>query len=209
MTSEVFIQGKPTHCKGCGRQLRSNNTVGYCQRTAECRRVYKRLQSGRLRAISRIDRECENCGSRLRSDNRSGYCNASECHRIRERVRAQLKRTNNLEELRTYDREYKRSHRAQTALVRAKRRALKCGVPFSLTIEVLPTIPDFCPVLGVPFVCGEGRAVPESLTLDRIDPALGYVPGNVMWLSHRANAMKQDASLELLQQFARWALTLR
>jgi hypothetical protein len=30
-----------------------------------------------------------------------------------------------------------------------------------------------------------------------------------MWLSRRANAMKQDASLEQLQQFARWALTLR
>ena len=209
MTSGVFIQGKPTYCMGCGRQLRSNNTIGYCQQTAECRRVYKRLQSARLRAISRIDRECENCGSRLRSDNRSGYCNAPDCHRIWERVRAQLKRINNPEDYRTYSREYKRSHRTQTALIRAKRRAYKCGVPFSLTIEVLPPIPDICPVLGIPFACGEGRPVPESLSLDRIDPALGYVPGNVMWLSHRANAMKQDASLEQLQQFARWALTLR
>jgi hypothetical protein len=124
-------------------------------------------------------------------------------------VRTQQRRTNNPEAYRTYDREYRRSHRAQTALVRAKRRAPKCGVPFNLTIEDLPPIPDICPVLGVPLVCGEGRVVPESLTLDRMDPSLGYVRGNVMWLSHRANAMKQDASLEQLQQFARWALTLR
>lgn len=209
MTSEVFIQSEPTRCRGCGRQLRSRNTVGYCQQAAECHRTYKRLQSANLRAISRVDRGCQNCGSRLRSDNRSGYCNAPDCHRIWERVRAQQRRANNPEDYRTYDREYKRSHRAQTALVRAKRRALKCGVPFNLTIEDLPPIPDICPVLGVPFVCGEGRVVPESLTLDRIDLALGYVRGNVMWLSHRANAMKQNASLEQLQQFARWASTLR
>jgi len=124
-------------------------------------------------------------------------------------MRARLRRTEDPDDFRTYDREYKRSHRAQTAVIRAKRRALKCGVPFSLTIGDLPPIPEVCPVLGVPFECGEGHPVPESLTLDRIDPALGYVRGNVMWLSRRANAMKQDASLEQLQQFARWALTLR
>jgi hypothetical protein len=209
MTGNIFLQGKPAHCQGCGRQLRSGNTIGYCQGTPECRRIYKRIQSARLRAASRINAECENCGSRLRSDNRSGYCNAPECHQIWERVRAQLRRTDDPDNYRAYNREYKRSHREQTALIRAKRRALKCGVPFRLTIELLPPIPDTCPVLGVPFACGEGRPVPESLTLDRIDPDLGYVPGNVMWLSHRANAMKQDASLEQLQQFARWALTLR
>jgi len=209
MTSAVFIQSESIYCRGCGRQLRSNNTVGYCQQTTECRRAYKRLQSASLRAISRVDRDCQNCGSRLRSDNRSGYCNAPNCHRIWERVRSQQRRTNNSERYRTYAREYKRSHRVQTALSRAKRRALNSGVPFNLTIEDLPPIPDICPALGVPFVRGEGRVVPESLTLDRIDPAMGYVRGNVMWLSHRANAMKQDASLKQLQQFARWALTLR
>jgi hypothetical protein len=209
MTSAVFIQGKSTYCRGCGRQLRSNNTVGYCQQTVECRRVYKRIQSAKLRALSLVDHECQNCGSRIRSDNRSGYCNAPDCHRIWERVRSQLRRTDNPEHYRTYSREYKRSHRAQTALISAKRRARKCGVPFNLTIDDLPPIPDICPVLGVPLVCGEGRIVPESLSLDRIDPALGYVRGNVMWLSNRANSMKQDASLEQLQQFARWALTLR
>jgi hypothetical protein len=166
-------------------------------------------QSESTQAISRASRGCQNCGSRLRSDNQSGYCNSPGCHRIWERVRARQRRASSPNEHRTYDREYRRSHRAQTALVRAKRRALKRGVSFSLTIEDLPPIPDICPVLGVPFVCGEGSVVPESLTLDRIDPTLGYVRGNVMWLSHRANAMKQDASFEQLQQFARWALTLR
>ena len=199
----------PTHCQGCGRQLRSNNSVGYCQQTLECRRAYKRLQSSRLRAISRIERDCQNCGFRLRSDNLSGYCNAPECKLIRERLRSRLRRADKPGDHRVYQRKYKRAHREQTALVRARRRAVKSGVAFSLTAADLPPVPDSCPALGVPFQCGDGHPMPESLTLDRINPALGYVPGNVIWLSHRANAMKQDATLEQLQRFAHWALKLR
>lgn len=209
MASEEYTQNISTHCQGCGRKLRSNNTVGYCQQTSECRRAYKRLQSSRLRAASRTERYCQNCGTRLRSDNLSGYCNATECHSIWERLRAQIRRLDKPEEHRVYQRQYKRAHREQTALVRARRRAAKLGVAFSLTAEDLPPVPDFCPALGLRFQCGDGRPVPESLTLDRINPALGYVPGNVMWLSLRANAMKQDASLEQLQKFAYWALKLR
>lgn len=40
---------------------------------------------------------------------------------------------------------------------------------------------------------------PESPTLDKIIPALGYVPGNVWVISHRANTIKSDASLEELK----------
>lgn len=209
MAPEKYAQNAPTHCQGCGRQLRSNNTVGYCQQTPECRRTYKRLQSSRLRAISRIERHCQNCGSRLRSDNLSGYCNAPECQLIWERLRGRLRRADKPEDHRVYQRKYKRSHREQTALVRARRRAVKSGIVFNLTTADLPPVPDYCPALGVPFQRGDGRPVPESLTLDRINPALGYVPGNVMWLSHRANAMKQDATIEELHRFARWVLTLQ
>jgi len=92
--------------------------------------------------------------------------------------------------------------------VGAKRRAKSSGVPFKLTEADLPPIPDRCPVFGAVFKYSDGRVVPESLTLDRIVPALGYVPGNVIWLSHRANAMKQDATIEELHRFAQWALKL-
>jgi hypothetical protein len=64
-------------------------------------------------------------------------------------------------------------------------------------------------VFGTVFKFGDRQVLPESLTLDRIVPAMGYVPGNVMWLSHRANAMKQDATIEELHRFARWVLSLR
>jgi hypothetical protein len=40
------------------------------------------------------------------------------------------------------------------------------------------------------------KAAPNSPTIDRIDPRLGYVPGNVHVVSHRANRIKNNATLE-------------
>lgn len=68
------------------------------------------------------------------------------------------------------------------------------GIPFALKEADLPPIPAVCPALGVPFSTG-----PFQLTLDRIDNEAGYVPGNVQWLSRRANAIKSDASLHELE----------
>jgi hypothetical protein len=44
-----------------------------------------------------------------------------------------------------------------------------------------------------------GDASPE---LDRIVPSLGYVKGNVLVVSRRANRIKTDATVEELQQVA-------
>ena len=196
-------------CKCCGRQLTSNNPVGYCQQTAACRRAYMRMQNPKLLMLSDVERECQACGSRLRADNVSGYCNAPECRRIWERLRGRLRRADVREYQRNYQRVYRKVHPEWDTLIRAKSRAKSLGVPFSLIEADLPPIPDCCPVFGTAFKRGDGRVVPESLTLDRINPVLGYVPGNVMWLSHRANAMKQDATIEELHKFARWVLNLQ
>lgn len=69
-------------------------------------------------------------------------------------------------------------------------------MPFSLTLGEV-TIPDRCPVLGIPLVQKRGRQGPgpNSPTLDRIIPELGYVPGNVVVISNRANRLKSDATI--------------
>jgi len=41
-----------------------------------------------------------------------------------------------------------------------------------------------------------------SPTLDRFIPELGYIPGNVDIISHRANALKSNATLEEVQMLA-------
>ena len=74
------------------------------------------------------------------------------------------------------------------------------GIPFDLTGEYLEEIwTDTCPVFGVEFVRHDKRhgACPA---LDRVDPTLGYVKGNVKWISSRANRIKYDASAEELKK---------
>lgn len=88
----------------------------------------------------------------------------------------------------------------------ARDRALAKGIPFTLTEEDFE-VPEFCPVLGMKLAIGTGRGpAPHSPTLDRMNPLLGYVPGNVQVISSRANAMKNDATPDELRKFAAWVL---
>lgn len=91
-------------------------------------------------------------------------------------------------------------------LGRSRQRAKKKGIEFSLTRSDI-VVPSVCPVLGLRLQRNlGGTAAPNSPSLDRIDPAHGYVPGNVQVISYRANAMKSDASREELKMFAEWVL---
>lgn len=78
-------------------------------------------------------------------------------------------------------------------------RALKKNVPFDLTEDDIKP-PDVCPILGTAFVKG----TPYAMSIDRIDPTKGYVKDNIQIISHKANAMKQDASKEELIKFSQW-----
>lgn len=70
-------------------------------------------------------------------------------------------------------------------------------VPHTITVNDFE-VPDICPVLGIPLKVGKGKATWNSPTLDRILPELGYVAGNVVVISNRANQLKTNASfLEL------------
>lgn len=90
----------------------------------------------------------------------------------------------------------------------ARNRARKLNVPFDLAPEDI-VIPVSCPCLGITLGSNlgvKGRAKPESPNIDRIIPALGYVRGNVQVISHKANVMKGNHSIEDLKRFARWIL---
>ena len=89
-----------------------------------------------------------------------------------------------------------------TLLTGAKKRASRRGVPFDLTVDSLPPVPEYCPVLGIRLERGIGRPQPNSPALDCIVPSLGYVVGNVHWISQRANIIKTDATAEELMKVA-------
>src|SRR5208283_1030773 len=82
----------------------------------------------------------------------------------------------------------------KSALNRSKAKKL----PFNITVLDVPEAPAFCPILGIPLVSNTGHrgTKPNSPTLDRIKPVLGYVIGNIQVISSRANTIKNDASAE-------------
>ena len=80
--------------------------------------------------------------------------------------------------------------------VSVKHRAKKKGLPFNLTEEYLKQIwTGTCPVfhtkLSLP-VHGDKSQPKHVSSLDRIRPELGYVIGNVEWVSYEANRLKLD-----------------
>lgn len=87
----------------------------------------------------------------------------------------------------------------------AKRRAKKSALPFSITARDL-VVPDRCPVLGIrlePSPRGGGRR-DSAPSIDRLVPEYGYVPGNVIVISWRANVLKLNATAEELLAVANW-----
>lgn len=82
-------------------------------------------------------------------------------------------------------------------LVDARARAKRVGRECTISLDDI-VIPERCPVFGEPFRIGLGVGGhgPWSPSLDRKDPSLGYVPGNVQVISHRANMLKNNATVE-------------
>ena len=76
----------------------------------------------------------------------------------------------------------------------AKNRAKKKSLQFNLDLDFLDSIAtEKCPVFGTPFVFGDATGLrPDSPSLDRIVPSKGYVKGNVVFISHRANTIKHN-----------------
>jgi hypothetical protein len=92
---------------------------------------------------------------------------------------------------------------------KAKARALKKNLPFDIDLAYIRSIvPSHCPVFNLPLEWSLRRglgpvSLPNSPSLDRIDPSKGYVKGNVWIISNRANAIKNDASHEELKLVAK------
>ncbi len=81
----------------------------------------------------------------------------------------------------------------------AASRAKRIKVPFEIT-EADILIPTFCPVFGVRLERSLGKQGPgdNSPTLDRIINDLGYVRGNIVVISNKANRAKSNLSLDEL-----------
>lgn len=132
-----------------------------------------------------------------------------ECRRLRavekraenpEKYRARDRRTH--ERIRESRNQQSKAHHARNpkiAMLRhARKRAHIRGFPCTITLDDF-SIPKLCPLLEIELRVAENGVKPYSPSLDRIVPGLGYVPGNVWVISHRANALKGDATVQELR----------
>lgn len=100
------------------------------------------------------------------------------------------------------------AHNVERGLMLAARyRAKRDNIPFDLCVEDIH-IPECCPILGVALEQSHGGSGggPNSPSLDRIVPKLGYVRGNIQVISGLANRLKTDATPEELLKFAEWVM---
>lgn len=85
----------------------------------------------------------------------------------------------------------------------AKERAKKYGRVFDLLVTDI-TVPDTCPVFNIKLIPGVGKQHSGSPTLDRLDSSKGYTKDNVRVISQRANALKQDATIGMLEALIKY-----
>ena len=78
---------------------------------------------------------------------------------------------------------------------RSNSRHIECNIS-----ELDIVIPEYCPLLNIKLdLLGDLDVHPS---VDRIDPTKGYIKGNVMVISHRANRIKNNACAKELKLMA-------
>jgi hypothetical protein len=107
------------------------------------------------------------------------------------------------------DKQYRQNNpvmrQTQAMVWSARQRAKNKGLAFDIDHDYIRSIvPSHCPIFGMPLEWsvqrgGAALILPNSPSLDRIDPSKGYVKGNVWIISNRANTIKNDASHEELK----------
>ena len=80
-------------------------------------------------------------------------------------------------------------------LQHARKRALKKGLAFNIDKSDI-IIPDLCPLLNIPLFVNDQHVGPNSPSIDRIICEKGYIKGNVMVISAKANTAKGNLSFE-------------
>lgn len=83
----------------------------------------------------------------------------------------------------------------------ARARAKKQGVPFSITADDI-SIPNNCPIFNIPLKKQKSELKINSPSLDRLVPEKGYVKGNIIVVSNKANMIKNAFSADDIMKVA-------
>lgn len=102
------------------------------------------------------------------------------------------------ERVRYWSKESTMKDQLRARRIDAKRR----GIPFTIDIDDI-IMPEFCPILGIKldYNCKAAQmSNPNKATLDKLNPSLGYVSGNVFVISWRANKLKSNITIDELEK---------
>ena len=104
-----------------------------------------------------------------------------------------------------YQAKYRGKNRFAIRVRSCKSRAKEKGLPFDITEDYVKSIwTGTCPVFGTTLDINSKKGHKGHAQLDRVIPNKGYTKGNVVWLSERANRIKDDATLEDLERIVEW-----
>jgi hypothetical protein len=100
---------------------------------------------------------------------------------------------------------WRMSNVEKNILQHVRNRANSNDIPFNLTIDDI-VIPDTCPILNMKIIntLGTGTTLPNTPSVDRIIPELGYTKGNVRVISNRANRIKSYATKQEIEQILKY-----
>lgn len=90
----------------------------------------------------------------------------------------------------------------------AKSRAKKSNLEFSITENDI-IVPEYCPILGMKLEENKRMSKSNSFSLDRIDSSKGYIKGNIQVISHRANQIKNDSTIEELEKLINYLRSIK
>lgn len=124
--------------------------------------------------------------------------------RIREDGYIYLKTTKTGSEKWLHPLSYRRE-KVNQVLTNIRCRCKKEGIPFDVDIDYLLSIfPDDmkCPVFGTLLEWGDRTGRDSSPSIDRIEPNLGYVKGNLIFVSLKANRIKGNCHWKEVKRVA-------
>lgn len=154
--------------------------------------------------LTKICYRCKNekdiesfCRNKRKRDGRATYCKTCDKeHRDTEEYKSMSS---------VWKSEYRKNNLPKLLFLSAKTRARKKNIECTITESDI-IVPEKCPVLGINLIIQEKSIGENSPTLDRIDNKLGYIPGNVIVISNRANRLKNDATLDELSLLSKFYL---
>ena len=140
----------------------------------------------------------------------SSEADASRATTSRELKIARIRRWNTSEKANRARIKWRRKNPKRTwvhgAVSSAKARSKKRGIEFNLdTKHVYAITSTHCPVFGLEFLFGGNKNIrPASPSMDRLDPSKGYIKGNVVVISMKANMIKNAYSSKDIAAVATW-----